>query len=76
MPVIITFLTKMQGGVFEWPTLGLILWPSWPIAAAGDVKASPDPFIANLFLLASIVINTVIYSGIGSGLHWLFEVDS
>ena len=71
VPVIILLITWLQGGVFEWPSLGLVLWPSWYLAAAGDVKPSPDPLIGGLFLLISVALNVVLYSVMGAALWWL-----
>lgn len=34
IPAVIVIVGELQGGVFEWPYLALVLWPRWIFNAA------------------------------------------
>ncbi len=68
VPVGIITIAHFQGGVFEWPYLGLVLWPSWIFMAA--TYEQEFTAFGILVLTISIAINVVLYSGIGA-LVWL-----
>lgn len=76
VPVAILIVTWLQGGVFEWPYLGLILWPSWIIAAASDVYAEP-PMLSTtiIYLTISIGLNVIWYCVLGAFVSWFFVLS-
>lgn len=64
LPVAILVVTWFQGGVFGWPYLGLLLWPSSVVLVATYEREFTH---VGIFLLAlSIAINVVLYSYVGS----------
>lgn len=65
VPVAVMIVTRLQGGVFEWPYLALALWPTSVIYAAADSYQSPRFSVVIIFLVISIGLNVVIYSYIG-----------
>lgn len=70
LPVVVLLITQLQGGVFEWPYLALVLWPTLPIAVVADLQPEPSPLSVILIYSAiSIELNTIIYSVFGA-LFW------
>ncbi|HZC67257.1 MAG TPA: hypothetical protein VE201_01440, partial [Nitrospirales bacterium] len=61
VPVALMIVTRLQGGVFEWPYLMIALWPSVVIYAAVD--AFDDPLISSLIIsmTISIGLNMILY---------------
>jgi len=65
VPLCLLILARIQGGVFSWPYLAILLWPTLPVAAAGDVFADPQKarIIGSLFI--SIFLNVLVYLIVG-----------
>jgi hypothetical protein len=76
IPLAIMLTTRLQGGVFEWPYLGLILWPSWVFPAAADSYYDPDPRTVAIFTAVGIGLNVVLYMGVGALVGWLHGLIS
>ncbi len=74
MPVAILIVTRLQGGVFEWPYLVIALWPSVFIYAAVDAFDNPSPISIIISLTISIGLNMVLYSMIGNLVLWFFRL--
>lgn len=64
-PVAILITAKLQGGVFAWPQVGFLLWPTWPIAIAADSYAEPQPGLIMISTTFSIGLNVIVYSVVG-----------
>jgi len=71
VPFVILIIASLQGGVFGWPTLGIILWPTWVVAAGADAYATPTAFIVNAFLAIAVTLNVLLYAAIGA-IVWRF----
>ena len=74
VPVAIMIIGELQGGVFEWPELGVILWPTWPMM--GATYGREWTAFGILILLFSVAINVVLYSAVGVilwRLRWMFS---
>ena len=71
VPVAILIVSEHQGGVFEWPYLALILWPSSMLMGAiyGPVWSA----FGLLVLAISIGLNVVLDSAVGSVSWFLFN---
>jgi hypothetical protein len=73
VPVIILLIARLQGGVFRWPYLAVILWPSWIMAGAIDASENP-PLSFIIFVLGiSIGLNVVLYSVLGVLVWWFMR---
>ena len=68
VPVAITIASRLQGGVFKWPELALVAWPSWILL--GVTYEREFTVFGVLVLGISIAINVIVYSAVGSAL-WL-----
>ena len=68
VPVAILIVSELQGGVFEWPYLALILWPSSILMGAiyGPIWSA----FGLLVLAISIGLNVALYSAVGA-VFWL-----
>src|SRR5438270_1267232 len=66
VPVAIMIVTKLQGGVFEWPYLMIALWRSVVIYAAVDAFDNPPLTSLIVSFAISIGLNVVLYSTIGA----------
>jgi len=76
IPLAIMATTYFQGGVFEWPYLALALWPSSVFVWAGAAPPNPDPMMVNVFRIASIGLNVVLYSAAGAVVYrWFMITD-
>ncbi len=64
-PVAILITAKLQGGVFAWPQVGFLLWPTWPLAIAAGSYAEPQPGLVVISTAFSIGLNAIIYSVVG-----------
>lgn len=74
--MVVMAITHLQGGVLEWPYLGLALWPTWPIAVVVDLQPEPAPlFSIAIATTISIGLNMIIYSAVGA-LFWEFTQSS
>ena len=70
VPVTIVLVSRLQDGVFEWPDLAVILWPSSIMLMA--LEAIHQPWWWQIVVPAiSIATNVVLYSTVGAVL-WLF----
>jgi len=74
VPVIIIIVGRLQGGVFRWPFLAVILWPSWLMAGALDSFENPPLSSVVIILTISIGLNMLLYSGIGAFAWWLIQL--
>ncbi len=72
-PVAILITAKLQGGVFEWPQVGFLLWPTWPLAIAAGSYAEPQPGLVVIATTFSIGLNVIIYSLVGIVVSKLFR---
>ena|SRR2546422_2962056 len=73
VPVALMIVTRLQGGVFEWPYLMIALWPSVFIAAAADAFYNPSPISIVISLTISIGLNMILYSLFGAIVSWFFR---
>ena len=71
VPVIILIVARLQGGVFRWPYLAMILWPSWIMAGALDSFENPPLSSILVILTISIGLNAVLYSAVGALVWWI-----
>ena len=68
VPVAIIIIAQLQGGVFQWPYVAVVLWPSWIFMGATYER---ELTVFGILVLAiSIAINVVLYSAVGV-LFWL-----
>jgi len=75
VPVAIMIVTKLQGGVFEWPYLMIALWPSVVIYAAADAFDNPSLISLIVFLTISIGLNMILYSLFGAIVVGSFDLS-
>ena len=68
VPVAIIIVGGLQGGVFEWPELAVVLWPSWILNAATYGRELSA--FGLLVLAISIGLNVALYSAVGA-VFWL-----
>jgi hypothetical protein len=62
---------QLQGGVFEWPQVLILLWPTVFFAAALNA-ATANLVIVIIFTTISVVLNMLVYAWLGAVLYWLF----
>ena len=70
IPFVIIIVGELQGGIFEWPTLGLVLWPSWMMMLA--TYGSEWTLNAIEILIVSVLVNMALYSAIGAFVWFVF----
>jgi hypothetical protein len=73
LPVTLMIVTRLQGGVFEWPYLMIALWPSVVIYAAADAFESPSLIALIVSLTISIGLNMILYALFGAIVSWFFR---
>ncbi len=70
VPAAIIVISQLQGGVFKWPYLALLFWPSW-IFMGGTYEREFSAF-GILVLAISIGINILLYVVVGVALWFSF----
>jgi len=70
IPFAIIIVGELQGGIFKWPGLALVLWPSWMMMLA---TAGREWTLGGIEILAiSVLVNVALYSVIGAFMWFLF----
>lgn len=64
VPVLIMAITSLQGGVFKWPYLAVVLWPS-SIMLMGTM-GQEETTMGVIALVVAVLLNQVLYSLIGA----------
>lgn len=72
MPVAILITANFQGGVFAWPQVAALLWPTWPIGIAAGSYAEPQPGLVAIFTAFAVGLNVIVYSLVGIFVSKLF----
>jgi hypothetical protein len=73
IPLVLMLITRLQGGVFEWPYLALFLWPASIFPAAADSFSDPAPNTVAIFTAIGIGLNVLLYMAVGVLLGRLFR---
>lgn len=63
MPLIILLISNLQGGVFAWPRVALVMWPTWILNAATFGRESSIFGVS--VLIISISANALLYALVG-----------
>jgi hypothetical protein len=74
VPIVVLVVAWLQGGVFRWPYLGLVFWPSWIMLMATSGREGSTASLA--VLRVSIALNVLLYSGIGAVIWLLMKAVS
>lgn len=62
-PMMILLVGHLQGGVFAWPRVALIMWPTWILNAATFGRESS--VFGLLMLIVSVSANSLLYALLG-----------
>ena len=63
VPMMILLVGQLQGGVFAWPRVALMMWPTWILNAATFGRESS--IFGLLVLIVSISANSLLYALLG-----------
>jgi hypothetical protein len=64
VPLVVLLVTELQGGVFAWPRVALILWPS-SLMMMG-IEGQKGGIFRPLVFLVAVGINVALYSVVGA----------
>ena len=70
VPLLVLVIGQLQGGVFAWPSLALILWTSWTLNSA--IFGRESTYFGMSVLFVSICIHGLLYAVVGIVLSSLF----
>lgn len=63
VPMMILLVGQLQGGVFAWPRVALVMWPTWILNAATFGRESSIFGVAALII--SVSANGLLYALVG-----------
>ena len=63
VPMMILLVGQLQGGVFAWPRVALVVWPTWILNAATFGRES-SIFCVSV-LIISVSANALLYAVVG-----------
>lgn len=63
VPMMILLVGQLQGGVFAWPRVALMIWPTWILNAATFGRESGIFGVS--VLIVSILTNVLLYALLG-----------
>ena len=63
VPMMILLVGYLQGGIFAWPRVALMMWPTWILNAATFGRESS--IFGLLVLIVSISANSLLYALLG-----------
>ena len=71
--MVILITANFQGGVFAWPQVATLLWPTWWIAIAAGSYAEPQPGLVAISTASAVGLNVIAYSLVGIVISKLFR---